>query len=289
MKYLSYLSAAQALGFTFGSLIGGSLSFLDFELFGNPVNEFTGPAYVSFVIGGFNWLGVYTNFTFDSQKLQKGPAQVDAPVPNKIAVISSMWQFFLLISSFSILLTVTTPYLNLQYGWDVGDISIIYVAGSIIGFIAFVGIHKLNSFVSERKMLIGGFFLISLATLCEGGFGYFRSPLWLWIFGVMLFFCGHPFAMASCLSLYSKIIGPHAQGSYMGYVTAVGAFASIVSPLWGTAIMDAEEFRGTITFDSTGVIIITILKNIFFPLFLSDIVLFLYFTYIHVDLLYIYI
>jgi len=256
MKYMSYISAAQALGFTCGSLIGGSLSLVDFDFLGRNVNQFTAPAYVSFLLGLANICGVFTNFKYDSMKIGGPTSPVDAPVPNRTAVVACMLMFFMLISSFSILLTVTTAYLNLNYGWEVGEISIIYILGSIIGFLAFVTIHKLDQFFSERHMLIFGFFAIALATLTEGGYGYFASPLWMWITGVMIFFLGHPFAMASTLSLYSKIIGPHAQGIYMGFVTAVGSFASIVSPLWGTAIMDLENFRGRITFMSTGLLLL---------------------------------
>merc|ERR1712205_97064 len=110
--------------------------------------------------------------------------------------------------------------------------SLIYVCGSVIGFFAFSFIHLLeNKYFTERQMLLLGFFMIMTADLCQGGFGWNEAPLWLWIIGTMIFFCGHPFAMASNLSLYSKICGPGFQGIYMGIITAVGSLGSIVSPL----------------------------------------------------------
>lgn len=254
MKYLSYVSAAQALGFTFGSLFGGTLSLVDFTVGSIVVNQYTAPGWFSFVLGFGNILGVYFRFKFTGSIHHN--VMKDPPPPDRAAVIVSMFMFFLLISSFSILLTVTTPYLNIIYGWSVGNISIIYVCGSVIGFFAFSFIHLLeNKYFTERQMLLLGFTMIMTADFCQGGFGWNEAPLWLWIIGTMIFFCGHPFAMASNLSLYSKICGPGFQGIYMGIITAVGSLGSILSPLWGTAILDLENFHGKYTFCSTGLLL----------------------------------
>ena len=251
------------MGFLLGSVIGGLLSFIDFEVGNFTVNSLTAPGYFSFLIGIFNLLLVIYQLK-DLDKSTTANVSVTGHElgdhinlkPDKIAVIISMILWFVGISSFSIIETIITPYLDYVYEWSIGEISLVFASGSLIALTAFATIHKTKKIHPnpERYLLFLGMLIGGFGLIFAGGLMFYIPEIWEWLTGMILFFIGHPFAMASTLSLYSKICGPQKQGIYMGYVTAIGSLGRIVSPLWSSSLLIAENYDGIWTFSSTGLL-----------------------------------
>lgn len=272
IKYLSWLSGAQAMGFLLGSVFGGILSLINFQVGSFSVDEFTAPGYFSFLLGFVNLVLVHKvlkeldsdstankALKSDVEEAQEDDSIVHGIKPDTMAVGISMWLWFVAICSFSIIETIVTPYLDVVYEWSVGEIACVYGCGSIIAMFAFGFIHKAKKVHSnpERYLQVFGFSLAGFGLIFAGGLMLYSAELWQWIIGMVIFFIGHPFAMASTLSLYSKICGPQKQGIYMGMVTAFGSLGRIVSPLWSTSILVSEEYSGTWTYSSTGLMMWT--------------------------------
>lgn len=254
VKYMSFTSAAQGLGFLAGSLLGGLMSFFDTTIFGLPFDANTAPGYVSALMGITNICAcAYYMRDFEADA-GDGKQEVAEIRPNVSAVVVCNLVFFLTISSFSVILGLITVYLNLNYGWGTGAISLVFAMGSILGVCSFSQVKKVNMKYGERHIIIGGLFMGGIGQWTMGGYGLFPAPMWLWFVGTCCFFLAHPFAMACSLSLYAKVIGPYKgdQGPFMGYITMMGSAASIVAPLWSAPLLAWEDYTGELTFFISG-------------------------------------
>jgi len=265
VKYMSYTSAAQGLGFLVGSALAGIFAIFDTTVFGLPLNSNTAPGFFSFFVGIGNIWGVLKYMTYykedktpitDSQPGSAQAAQIHAP-PNLKAVIVSNVIFYLAISSFSTILATATVYLNFNFGWETGAISLVYMGGSLLGVCAFRVVPILNQRFNERYLMNIGLIGGGLSFCLMGGFGVAQTSLGVWITGAVFFFWFQPFVMATNLSLYAKIVGPFKgnQGPYMGYITMMGAAASICAPLYSVALLGGEEYAGTLTFFLSGLLL----------------------------------
>ena len=56
--------------------------------------------------------------------------------------------------------------------------------------------------------------------------------LWQLFGGIIVGSIGHPYAVSVAQALYSKIIGPRPQGTWMGLITAMGGFARFLGPIF---------------------------------------------------------
>ena len=56
--------------------------------------------------------------------------------------------------------------------------------------------------------------------------------IWQLFGGIIIGAIGHPYAISIAISLYSKIIGPRPQGTWMGLTLAVGGFARFLGPIF---------------------------------------------------------
>ena len=256
VKYMAYQGAGQGLGFAFGSALGGLLALIDTTIFGLTVDSNTAPGYFSVILGLLNIYSCVTymkDFSHETGDKSDDENRVTLP-PNRVGIIVGCVTFFFIISSFSVLLCITTIYLDVNYGWDTSAISIIFVAGSLLGIVAFKSVPSLNKKFSERYIMLSGFAIAAFAMAVMGGFGFFQPSIGWWMFGSCVFFLAHPLAMATNMSIYAKIVGPFKgdQGPYMGYITMSGSLASIVSPLWSAVVLAAEDYSGSFTFFSTG-------------------------------------
>jgi len=259
VKYMAYQGAGQGLGFAVGSSLGGLLGLIDTTWYGLTFNANTSPGYFSFLLGFLNvcfCLKYMKDFSSEQNPASdQNESQILTLAPNKTGIMLGCLCFFCIISSFSVLLSTTTIYLQTNFSWGTSQIAIIFVGGSLLGICAFKSIHTLNRKISERWIMTIGFSMGGFAMIAAGGFGgLFNTSLGLWLSAVCLFFLMHPLAMATNMSIYAKIVGPFKadQGPYMGYITMMGSFASIVSPLWATYFLDAEDYSGNFTYVSTG-------------------------------------
>jgi DHA1 family tetracycline resistance protein-like MFS transporter len=265
-KMMSLVSAGQGLGFLVGSTIGGLLGYIDTTLFGSPLDGNTAPGYFSFLVGILNIVVCWIYMMDYKGSTDKGPnSSIEAEPPNPTGILMGLFLFFLVISSFSVLLVSTTPYLLQNYSWSTSEIAWVFAGGAALGICGFISVNKLNEIqregrklFPERLLLLFGLLAAGFAMGYMGGFGVFQPSVTEWIIAVVFFFWLHPFAMACTLSVYSQIIGPHkeGQGKYMGYITMMGSFASIVSPLWAINFLEFESYRGEFTFFSNACLLL---------------------------------
>jgi len=55
---------------------------------------------------------------------------------------------------------------------------------------------------------------------------------WRFILGFSIISVAFPFGRGVTLSMFSKLIGNHNPGYYMGLILAIGAISRIVGPFW---------------------------------------------------------
>lgn len=55
---------------------------------------------------------------------------------------------------------------------------------------------------------------------------------WRFIVGFAIISVAFPFGRGVTLSLFSKLIGGHTPGMYMGWILAIGAISRILGPFW---------------------------------------------------------
>ena len=55
--------------------------------------------------------------------------------------------------------------------------------------------------------------------------------LWQLFGGIIIGSIGHPYAISVAQALYSKIIGPRPQGTWMGLITGMGGLARFLGPI----------------------------------------------------------
>jgi len=235
------------------------LAYFDTSIFGAPLDANTAPGYFSILLGVINIIVVFIYMKdFSTAPAAKTSIMINDP-PKRGGIIIGLILFFFVISTFSVLLSTTTVFLDVNHGWEATDTAWIFVAGSVLGMCAFACVKKLNTVWSERNINLLGSFVAALALMSMGGFGTSGSavPLGQWISSAIVFFFAHPFAMATVMSIYSKIVGPFKgdQGPYMGYITMVGSLASIVSPLWATSVIRAEDYSGNFTYFFCGLLL----------------------------------
>ena len=85
--------------------------------------------------------------------------------------------------------------------------------------------------------------------------------LWQLFGGIIVGSIGHPYAVSVAQALYSKIIGPRPQGTWMGLITAMGGFARFLGPIFVSYIYTyyGTYLTGGIMTGSTVIALIVIL------------------------------
>jgi len=117
---------------------------------------------------------------------------------------------------------------------------LLFTCAGVLSVVTFIALKYLNSFVSDFNLV--------LISLCLGLFGFLflidYSPRviepWRFIVGFGIISVAFPFGRGVTLSLFSKLIGKHKAGMYMGWMLAIGAISRIVGPFWAVQALTID-------------------------------------------------
>lgn len=159
--------------------------------------------------------------------------------PDNKGVLVCLLIFLIHFNGFAVQETITTPISTdvLHKYTDTLDYPesfayILFACSGFLSLLTFLALKRINSCTSDKN-----FVLISSAM---GLVGYFIlldfSPRIIepvrFVIGFCIISVTFPLGRGVTLSLFSKLIGKHKAGVYMGYILAVGAISRIIGPFW---------------------------------------------------------
>ena len=241
---MTITGAAQGVGFVIGPAIGFAFTLMPTTLHIGPifVNGYTMAGFASAFFTLINIVLIPLLFRDIPHKAAQGKDRIRAPPMTRselFAMVSVMWIFFVILSSFSIFETITGPMMQDYFGWGSTRNGILIFAAGGFSVLVFLGLG-----IVTKKAKVDDRWLIAFGVACLLASNLFMTPYWgssglgIWqiYIGSVWVGLGYPVASAITYALFSKVIHPVAQGDKMGYLTAVGSLARMLGPIWATAL-----------------------------------------------------
>lgn len=140
---------------------------------------------------------------------------------------------------FTILETIGTPYTTEYFGWGVAANSWMWTGIALAAVAVIFGLQMIiHNFMShmhyERILLMVAQVVLVCATalLAENSFGE-HPRLWKFLAGVGIGTLGYSMTTVLTISLFSKMLEGHEQGTWMGIFNASGGLARVIAPILG--------------------------------------------------------
>ncbi|KAL3912244.1 MAG: hypothetical protein SGILL_006960 [Bacillariaceae sp.] len=178
----------------------------------------------------------------------------EAP-PSLTLVLSLIVIQFILMSGWSVLETITSPLAQEHFNWDVLECNLLFTAGGAVSLVAYLVVVIASKWVQDR-WLIG-----NALALCFVGFlmaidwqQLGRIPSWTvdilpsyrnrFIAGYFVMNAGFMTGRPITFALYSKLIAPKYQGTYLGWMVAGGSAARTLGPFVAVKLFFGFEKPG---------------------------------------------
>ncbi len=240
---MTITGAAQGMGFVLGPAVGFAFTLMPNYHWGPiAINGYTCAGFASAFFTLLNMILVPLLFRDIPHKSAQGAARPKAPPMTRgelVPMLSVMWVFFVILTSFSVFETITGPLTQDFFGWgDTKNGLLIFAAGlfSVVVFIV-LGIVTTKVKMDDRVMVLFGCVAMFFSNIVVVPYwGTQGLGLWQLIVSSVLIGLGYPVASAITYALFSKVIHPMAQGDKMGYLTACGSLARMLGPIWATAL-----------------------------------------------------
>jgi len=137
-------------------------------------------------------------------------------------------QFF----GFALQETITTPIVQKFYHWNVFQANSLFTYAGFLSLLTFIVLNVVGECINERILVVLSIVLGILGYGCLVDVPRLSLPLWRFMSGFALVSIAFPISRAVVVGLYSKVIGPRPQGTYMGILFAVGAVSRILGPFY---------------------------------------------------------
>jgi len=159
--------------------------------------------------------------------------------PNMKGVLASLFIFLIHFNGFAVQETITTPIstdvmhkYTKTLDYPESFAYILFACSGFLSLLTFIALKRINDILSDKT-----FVFISSAM---GFIGYLLLIDYVpriiepvrFIIGFCIISVAFPLGRGVTLAMFSKIIGKHKAGVYMGYILAVGAISRIVGPFW---------------------------------------------------------
>lgn len=236
-KGMGLIGAAFGLGFTFGPLIGGTLS-----RFGISVPFFFA-AGLSF--GNAALIYFLLPETLGPEERRKHTAGVSwKERTRQLAqprLLSVLFIYFLFIVAFSIMTTVFALYTMYRFGYDaqangyllafIGVIAVV-IQGGLIGY--------LTKHFGELRLILLGLLLLALSLSAMPFIRPDTGGLIALLMVVAVIAIGNSFAAPTLTSLASKSVNAENQGGALGLTQSTASLARVVGPLIGAFLIQSH-------------------------------------------------
>ncbi|XP_066288154.1 major facilitator superfamily domain-containing protein 8-like isoform X1 [Branchiostoma lanceolatum] len=326
---MATMSAFQAIGFILGPVLQTAFvplgeNGIEWKAIQLSINMYTGPGFLSAILGIINILLLIFVFkeckvadtaglVVNSQEIEKSEEEGTV---DYFAVAATNILFFVILFSFAIFETITTPLTIVMYAWTQSQ-AVLY-NGIILGCLAvqsvcvMIAIRILSKRFNEKRMMLVAFFImlgsfimlipygnepiphvapglhpaVNITTPSPHHQNVTHSPnitavttppaattpprgcpweykwcdstpkLYLGQMFAGFFLLGLSYPTSNVLSyaMYSKILGPKPQGTWMGWLTASGSLARTLGPVFVSQIY--TNYGPQIAFGAAGGIVL---------------------------------
>ena len=237
VRGMGLIGAAFGLGFTFGPLIGGTLSRWGISV------PFFFAAGLSFVNAALIYFMLPE--TLGPEERLKHTASVSWRERwqqlIQLRLVFVLFIYFLFIVAFSIMTTVFALFTMYRFGYDaqangyllafIGVIAVI-IQGGLIG--------RLTKLAGELRLIIVGLLLLALSLLAMPFIGPTVGGLLGLLAVLAVIAVGNSFATPTLSSLASKSVSVENQGGALGLTQSMASLARVVGPLIGAVLIHSE-------------------------------------------------
>jgi len=174
-----------------------------------------------------------------------------------------MFTNFAVATSSSIFMTLLTPVMQTDYNWGIREACYHWIWIGLISIISFCIHMKVKDSILKDNLAmgLGILFMASGWAIFIVGSPDAHLPIPRFIAGMSLLAIGLPWAIASCYSVFSKVLGNVEQGMLFGVLTAMGSLANLVSPIWASLLYDSSH--GMILFPIvSGILVLANILNL---------------------------
>jgi len=244
-SYMSILGAVQFLGFAITPGVGSLFSYLPtFSIIGIPFDKYTYPGwflaimnFLILVVLILEFKNPPPNDVVEITVSINGPVEPQPQETKKSMKVVKIFVVFLVLNLLvrlvlGIIETLGTPmYISV---WNEGvsratQAGFVFAAMGAIGVVVLFLISYLSAFVSDFKVLVVGLIFLTIGSglLIGNHIGLTRFLL-----GAGLIWCiGFPLAQTIIVSMFSKSLGKAPQGTWMGWIGAMGSLGRILGPI----------------------------------------------------------
>lgn len=227
------VSMASSLGFVVGPAFGLVLGGIDTTVGGYTVDEYTAPAWIVIAIDVAVFALVASAFRSGQGFGGEGGKGRGGGGARSAAVVTTgmilCWAVFAIVLwVFSVLDTVTPMLAADEYDWGTDENSALWLVLSLISIVTFVLLKVVARLgVDDRTLLCGALAIVAVAWGIMLGNHIAVERYWV---GTILIALSYPAAQALVFAVYSKL-GPAAQGTAMGWLTASGSISRTIAPV----------------------------------------------------------
>lgn len=260
----SEVGVFAVLGFVMGPTVGAVFSPIDVGLYPGSrawrIDEYTAPGYFMLVLcllmiaatwRFFDPAKGYANPADNAAILlrtsNEGPALEEdgygstaakrlvkpSDEPDKAGLATLLFCFLAHFYSFAIQETITTPFVEKRFGWSQRQIDYLFAGVGLLSLLTSLLVSQLAKCCSDVSLL-----LLSLIFGLLGSIALFDPPLGptltatRFLVGFAFITIAFPFGRNVSLAMFSKVLGPTPQGSWMGLMFVVGALPRCLGPSW---------------------------------------------------------
>lgn len=236
----SEVGVYAVLGFVVGPSVGALFAPVNFGTDTWHVDEYTAPGYFMFVLCCmmivatavvFDPVAGYASVKPDSPVYGTGVRE--APEPDKRGLVVLLICFFAHFYSFAIQETITTPFVSKRFGWSQRHIDYLFAGVGLLSLATSLIVSSLAKCCSDLALLVLSlvFGLVgSLLLIDQPFFPELRTDRFL--VGFAFITVAFPFGRNVALAMFSKILGPTPQGTWIGLMFVVGALPRCLGPSW---------------------------------------------------------
>lgn len=227
-KGMGLFGMAFGLGFILGPAIAGILS-----KFGTHV-----PFYFA---AGLSFLNAGLLYFFLPESRKIGQPATTTKSRNRLAELTEVfkdsrftsiaWQYFLLVTSFSMMTTAFAFYTSFSFGYDAEKTGYLL---AYIGFLAVLMQGGLLGFLVKRfgeaRLIVFGFLMLVLSLFAVPYINAKSGGLTALLIGTAFFSLGNSLTSPSLNALASKNSSEHEQGKALGIMQSAASLARVIGP-----------------------------------------------------------
>jgi len=260
---MAKMSGAQGVGFVLGPMLGLIFGLISPERFALP--SYVGPldytlvGWASCLVNAAN-LALLLWFFVEIPIAPQEHQSVHSTRRELISIFASIFIFMCIIANFAVFETIVTRYTLRFYGWKVVPNGMLLGAAGVVSILTYVVISlPVVKQLGDRQLLAIGLVLLIVSLVGLARWPWFEKdmPIVQFIIASAIQAIGYPIASALLYSIFSKALNPRGQGGKMGWLTAGGSLARMVSPIWATSAW--HKGHATLLFFGTGGIVVAAL------------------------------